>query len=305
MKFGINIINFAPGTTPASLKAWASFAETTGFHSLMISDHVALTPDVQADYPAPFYDPFVVLSWLAGLTEKVELGTTVIILPYRHPLLTARLAANLDQLSGGRFILGVGAGWARREFEALGLAYERRGAISNEYLTVIKACWAHEVLSFTGQYVSFADVQTGPRPARTPHPPIWVGGSSDGAMRRAAQFADAWHPLRPRLTWLRDSGLPRLRQLADEVGRPVPALCPRISILLTDKPLPEKDRLPGHGTLDQLHQDLQVLEKLGAEHVLLDTYLDKPDQALHPEHDWRTLEQLATQLVDLERQSLR
>src|ERR1700730_2509418 len=113
MKFGINAVNFAPGTTPASLKGWASFAEEVGFHSIMISDHVAVTPDVRSEYPAPFFDPFTVLSWLAGITKTIELGTTVIILPYRHPLLTARLSANIDQLSGGPAVFRGWAGWGQ------------------------------------------------------------------------------------------------------------------------------------------------------------------------------------------------
>lgn len=95
----------------------------------MISDHVAITPDVQSQFPAPFYDPFISLGWLAAATYRIELGTTVIILPYRHPLLTARMAANIDRLSDGRFVLGVGVGWAKQEFEALGIPFERRGGL--------------------------------------------------------------------------------------------------------------------------------------------------------------------------------
>src|SRR5258708_20447761 len=107
MRIGVNLLNFGPGVSPDALAGWTQLAETLGYHFVMISDHVAMTPDVVARYPAPFYDPFVTLAWLARLTRRVELGTTVVILPYRHPLLTARLAANVDQLSGRRFILGV------------------------------------------------------------------------------------------------------------------------------------------------------------------------------------------------------
>jgi alkanesulfonate monooxygenase SsuD/methylene tetrahydromethanopterin reductase-like flavin-dependent oxidoreductase (luciferase family) len=136
MKFGINILNYGPRSDPETFKQWALFAEEVGYHLVMISDHVANTSDVQEVFPVPFYDPFVTLAWLAGLTHKVELGTTVAILPYRHPLLTARLAANLDQLSHGRFILGVGIGWAQQEFEALGIPFRQRGGLSDEYMEV-------------------------------------------------------------------------------------------------------------------------------------------------------------------------
>ena len=178
MKIGVNILNFGPGATPDSLLRSARVAEALGYHVLMISDHVAITPDVEAQYPAPFYDPFTALAWLAGLTKEVELGTTIAVLPYRHPLQTARIAANIDQLSSGRFILGVGAGWARQEFEALGVPFDRRGAVTNEYLDVIKKCWTNDVVSHDGRWVSFRDVHSAPRPMRLPHPPIWVGGSS-------------------------------------------------------------------------------------------------------------------------------
>ena len=109
----------------------------------------------------------------------MELGTTVVIVPYRSPLLVARMSANLDRISGGRFILGVGVGWAEREFEALGIPFSRRGSITDEYLAAIKALWSGDVVSFEGAHVSFKDVHTEPRPVQTPHPPVWVGGSSD------------------------------------------------------------------------------------------------------------------------------
>ncbi|HEX3815772.1 MAG TPA: LLM class flavin-dependent oxidoreductase [Mycobacteriales bacterium] len=127
MKLGLNIRNFGPSADPAGLLRWARFAEDTGFSLAMVSDHVAPTPDVSAIYPAPFYDPFSILTWLAGQTERIELGTSVTVLPYRSPLLTARIGANVDQFSGGRFILGVGSGWSEPEFTALGIPYQHRG----------------------------------------------------------------------------------------------------------------------------------------------------------------------------------
>src|SRR5437899_9544165 len=214
MRIGVNLLNFGPGVSPDSLARRAQLAETLGYHFVMISDHVALTPDVVARYPAPFYDPFATLAWLAGLTHRVELGTTVVILPYRHPLHTARLAANVDRLSGGRFIFGVGVGWAKQEFATLGVPFERRGAISNDYLAAIKAAWTSDPASYTGPFVSFRDVHTGPRPVRTPHPPIWVGGASDAALRRAVRLGNAWHPIWVGLPCLRARALPSLREIA-------------------------------------------------------------------------------------------
>lgn len=305
MKFGINVLNFGPGSSPESLRRWARFAEETGYHLVMISDHVAVTPDVQAQFPAPFYDPFISLGWIAAFTDRVELGTTVTIIPYRHPLLTARLAANLDQLSGGRFILGIGVGWAEQEFEALGVPFHRRGRLTNEYLDVIRVCWANDVASYSGQFVSFRGVQTGPPPKRSVRLPIWVGGSSEAALMRAVRYGDAWHPYRFSLDWLREEGLPRLHQIAEAEGKAVPAFCPRLSLRLADSPLAEGRRKLGQGNIDQVHADLEAISSLGAEYILLDTYSGQPEQTLHPEKDWETLTLLAERVLDLEHQTLR
>ena len=305
MRVGINLINFGPGVTPESLARSVELAEALGYHLVMISDHVAITPDVQARYPAPFYDPFTALGWLAALTRHVELGTTVIILPYRHPLETARMAANLDRLSSGRLILGIGAGWAKQEFEALGVPFHRRGAITDDYLAAIKAAWTHDVASYEGQFVSFKDVHSTPRPARAPHPPIWVGGASDAALRRAVRHGDGWHPIRIRVDWLRDKGLPRLREIAEAERMPMPALCPRIRLRLTPSPLTEEERVAGEGTLGQVRADLEALQSLGARYVLLDTYADDPEATRRPETGWEMLKTVAERILDLPRETLR
>ena len=305
MKIGVNLLNFGPGVSPTSLRNWTRLVESLGYHLVMISDHVAITPDVQEKYPAPFYDPFVCLSWIAANTTTLELGTTVLIVPYRNPLLVARMGASLDQLSGGRFIMGVGVGWAKDEFRALGLPFHHRGAMSDEYLAAIKALWTSDLASYDGRFVAFESVNTAPRPARYPHPPIWVGGSSDAAMRRAVRFGDAWHPIRFGIPWLRLEGLPRLRTAADKEEMPEPELCPRIKIHVTGSPLPEEGREAGEGSMDQVRRDLEALQSLGARYVLLDTYLDDPEATRSHEPAWRTLTALADEALDLERQALR
>src|SRR5262249_2862125 len=155
------------------------------------------------------------------------------------PLQTARLVANIDVLSGGRFIFGVGVGWAQQEFAVLNLDFEHRGSIANEYLEAMKICWTNEVASFNGRFVSFSEVQTGPLPLRRLYPPIWVGGASDAALRRAVRYGNAWHPIRIRMDWLRDIGYPRLQQIANADGKPIPHLAPRISLNISHEQLPE------------------------------------------------------------------
>jgi probable F420-dependent oxidoreductase len=305
MKVGVNLLNWGPGASPEALARTTALIEALGYHLVMISDHVAPTPDVAVKYPTPLYDPFTTLGWLAGTTRRIELGTTVIILPYRHPVLTARMAAAVDRLCGGRFIFGVGVGWAKQEFEALGVPFNRRGAISNDYLAAIKTIWTQDVASYTGRFVAFQDVHTGPRPLRAPHPPIWIGGSTDAALRRAVRFGDGWHPNRVRIDWLRDTGLPKLEALAAAEGKPAPALCPRIRLELTDSPRPDGERLIGQGTLDQMRKDLEALASLGAAYVLLDSAGDDPQATREQEPVWRMLATLAEKVLDLPHQTLR
>ncbi|MFF2039146.1 LLM class flavin-dependent oxidoreductase [Kitasatospora sp. NPDC058170] len=277
MKIGVNVLNFGPGTDPGVLRDWARTVEGLGFDLLMVSDHIAITPDVAERYPAPFYEPFTTLSWLAGLTTRIRLGTTVLIAPYRHPLLTARMAANLDQLSGGRLVLGVGVGWARQEFAALGIPFERRGRLTDDHLAAIRAAWAD------------TDAYGGGRI------PLWVGGNSDAGLRRAVRLGDAWHPLRRTMPWLREAA-GRLTATAAELGLPAPALAPRTALRLSAEPVDGPDRLAGEGTIDQVIADLDQLRRLGAESVILDPYGGDPRETEHPQAAWQALAAVAARL---------
>ncbi len=249
---------------------WAQTVEGLGFDLLMVSDHVAVTPDVAQQYPAPFYEPFTTLAWLACRTRTVRLGTTVLIAPYRHPLLIARMAANLNDLSGGRLILGVGVGWARQEFDALGVPFGQRGALTDDCLRALRAAWSDEQ-DYRGGRI-----------------PIWIGGHSDAGLRRAVRFGDAWHPLRFRLGWLREA-LDRLRDAADQQQRPVPALVPRIVLRITDAPVTGSERRAGEGTIGQVLDDLEQLRLLGAGTVVLDPFDGDPAQTHHPQAAWQML----------------
>ena len=196
---GVNVPNFGPGTAPGLLRRWAQTVEGLGFDLLMISDHIAVTPDVAGQYPPPFYEPFTTLAWLAGLTERIKLGTTVLIVPYRHPLLIARMAANLNDLSGGRLVLGVGVGWAVQEFDALGVPFRQRGKLTDDYLQA-RPCglgerpglprWADTDLGGRQQRGGAAPRGApGRRMASAPvHHALaaWRGGPADGARGRPA-----------------------------------------------------------------------------------------------------------------------
>jgi alkanesulfonate monooxygenase SsuD/methylene tetrahydromethanopterin reductase-like flavin-dependent oxidoreductase (luciferase family) len=290
VRLGVNVPNFGPGTNPDVLRRWALTAEGLGFDLLMVSDHIAVTPDVAEQYPAPFYEPFTTLSWLAGLTRGIRLGTTVLIVPYRHPLLVARMAANLNDLSGGRLVLGVGVGWAREEFGALGVPFRDRGRLTDEHLLAIRAAWQDDT-----------DYRSG-------HIPLWIGGNSDAALRRAVRLGDAWHPLRFTPGWLAEAA-GRLTACAADQGRPAPALMPRIALRLTEAPVTASisggDRLAGHGTIDQIMADLGQLRSLGADTVVLDPFNGDHRETTQPERAWRTLatvaERARSQDLDTER----
>src|SRR5215831_8549181 len=236
----------------------------------MISDHIVVTPDVAEQYPVPFYEPFTTLAWLAGITRTIRLGTTVLIVPYRHPLLTARMAANLNELSGGRLVLGVGVGWAVQEFGALGVPFRQRGKLTDDYLLTVRAAWANGE-DYRGGRI-----------------PIWVGGNSDAALRRAVRLGDAWHPLRFTMPWLRGA-VDRLAEIADGQRRPVPGLVPRIALRLTESPVTTAGRLAGEGTIAQVLEDLAQLQQLGAGTVVLDPFNGDPDETRHPEAAWHAL----------------
>lgn len=267
---GVNVPNFGPGTEPGVLRRWAQTVEGLGFDLLMVSDHIAVTPDVAERYPAPFYEPFTTLAWLAGITGRIGLGTTVLIVPYRHPLLIARMAANLNDLSGGRLVLGVGAGWAVQEFDALGVPFRQRGNLTDDYLRAVRAAWEDDE-DYRGGRI-----------------PIWVGGNSDAGLRRAVRLGEAWHPLRFTMPWLREA-VRRMTALADEQRRPVPGLAPRIALRLAESPITGPGRLAGEGTIDQVLDDLAQLRLLGAGTVVLDPFSGDPGETYRPEVAWQAL----------------
>ena len=141
-------------------------------------------------------EQLTLLTFLAGVTSTAKLLTSVMVVPHRPPVLTAKVLATIDVLSKGRLIVGCGVGWMREEFEAIGApAYDKRGAVSDEYIRAFKELWTSDNPTFAGTYCSFANVAFAPKPLQKPHPPIWVGGESPVALRRAGRLADAWYPI--------------------------------------------------------------------------------------------------------------
>ena len=235
MKYGIQLAGGAAVSQRAALKKVAAAAEALGFDSVLIGDHIVIPKKITSPWPydeyvggkTPYavytdmvwFDPFDTMAFLAAVTERVRLGISVVIVPYRHPFDVARRVATIDVLSGGRFVLGVGVGWLEDEFRLLGIPFAKRGARTREYVAMMQALWTQDAPRFSGDFVELhEDVNVLPRPIQKPHPPIWVGGESTPALRRVAAFGNGWHcglVLPERIPGLLD----RIRALIDEAGR--------------------------------------------------------------------------------------
>jgi len=227
MKLGLYLRNMGPQSTRATLVECACRAEAAGVDDLWVADHVAIPPDQSEGSDGRYLDPLATLAYLAGATGRIGLGTGVLVLPYRPALPTAKWVATIQELSAGRLLLGVGAGWMEAEFRALGVPYDRRGAITDATLALLDRCFAADRVEANGQPFLFR-----PRPAR---PPLLVGGVTPHALRRAARFGDGWMPMGvdpPALLPFID----RLRELAAAAGKPDPEVVAVTTLALDDPP---------------------------------------------------------------------
>lgn len=225
---GVTLRNMGPQSTPALMGECARAAESAGMDSIWITDHIAIPPDDAEGSGGRYLDPLVGLSWLAGQTETIRLGTGVINLPYRPPLPTAKQVASLQELSGGRLLLGVGIGWMEAEFRALGLERAERGRTSDATLAFIRTCFEQEIVEANGQAFLFK-----PRP---PAPPIYVGGSPPHALQRAARLGDGWLPMGLKPDVLAGH-MEQYRELTHAAGRPDGKV-----VVMVGLPLDDPDR---------------------------------------------------------------
>lgn len=227
MQFGVHLPHVGPFATPEAIVGVARRAEELDYHSLWVSDHIITPRELDASsypggrYPVqpewPFLEPVSTLMFAAAVTRRVRLGTSVLVITQRQPVLLAKQLATLDVLSAGRLIFGAGAGWMKEEFEALNVPIADHGPRMAEYLEVIRRCWTEDDPSFDGHYYSLRDVGFYPKPVQKPHPPIWVGGAADGALRRVARYGDAWHAMGPPDTLA--EGYAKVKRYAEEYGR--------------------------------------------------------------------------------------
>ncbi|MEE9284155.1 MAG: LLM class F420-dependent oxidoreductase, partial [Dehalococcoidia bacterium] len=279
MQFGVALSTWQPGPDFGRVKTLldlARLAEALGYDSLWAADHVTVPYGDVGRLGQRWFDPVVLLAYLAAHTRRIRLGTDVLVLPYRHPLVVAKTIATLDRLSGGRVILGVGTGYIEPEFRALSVPYDTRGERMDECLRVIRQVWSGQGgQSFQGRFFSFTAMHVEPRPVQQPHPPIWVAGSGPRVIRRAVELAEGWHPLEPSLEEL-DAGLRIMRKACRRAGRRHP---PHVSISFrpvhieygaaSGRRRPTGQRRLLHGTPEEAMADVRELERRGVGHLVL------------------------------------
>lgn len=303
MEYGFGLPTRGPMATPQHLATLARKGEELGFGILSVSDHVIIPRAIASTYPynesgtymgSPSGDcmeQLSLLSFLAGITSSAKLLTSVMVVPHRPPVLTAKMLATIDVLSNGRVIVGCGVGWMREEFKALGAPnYDKRGAVSDEYIRAFKELWTSDNPTFQGAYCQFADVTFAPKPIQKPHPPIWTGGESPVALRRAGRLADVWYPIgsNPR----HPVGTPeeyaeyagRVKQCAEEAGRDPSTLdFAYSSNWYTDEQaltLADGQRRTLTGTPQQIADDIKRYAEQGVRHLLLNMQGDTLEQTL-------------------------
>jgi probable F420-dependent oxidoreductase len=270
------------------IAAIAETGERLGFSFATIADHVVFPTTIASKYPYDGSgnhpsqgDAIEVLSlaaFIAGRVRTLRIVTSVLILPHRNPVLTAKMVATIDVLSQGRLTLGVGVGWMREEFAALDAPdFDQRGAVSDEYLTIFRKLWQPGPVEHHGTHYSFAPLRCEPLPVQKPHPPIWVGGHSRPALRRTARFGDGWHPvgtvdtaeLRPPEY---ASTVETLKRMTEAEGRDPAAITLAFAARLRETlaPITRPDRMPFSGTAAQLVDDVEAYRRVGVTHLNFD-----------------------------------
>jgi probable F420-dependent oxidoreductase len=289
MQIGFSVPISGPSATAAVMTRLAQEGEKIGYDYITVSDHIVEPTDIRARYPytdtgefpktsrGERHEQLTAVAYLAAKTSKIRFLTSVMVVPHRPAVLAAKILSTIDVLSGGRLMLGIGAGWMKEEFEALGLPpFEERGAVTDEYLEAFKELWTKDRPRMDGRFVKFSDIIFAPKPVQK-HIPIWVGGESGPAMRRTARLGDAWYPIgtNPQfplntLKRLR-AGAAKLRELTEKAGRDPAAVTIAFRIQRYGTQVPAKaddgERQLFSGTTADVVGDFQAMKQLGVTSV--------------------------------------
>ncbi len=292
MHFGISLPGRGPLATPDALVKLAEKADALRFSSLFVTDHVVIPTSYSSPYPySPtgkfagdwtngYLEPLALMSFLGGVTTRIRLGTSVLVIPYRNPVVTAKMLATLDVMCGGRVILGAGVGWLKEEFEVLGApSYAERGKVTDEYLRLMRACWTQEPAEFNGSHYRLPPVSALPKPKQKNGIPIWTGGHTDAALRRAGELADGWHPIgmrAPAMLYQPEYAerAAIVHGWARKAGREPKSITLSFRVPLDLAPKRAKpaggDRLLFRGTAAEVIEDIRSYQALGVTHFVFD-----------------------------------
>jgi probable F420-dependent oxidoreductase len=276
MKLGVCLPHYGrPIEVPRMLEV-ARRADQRGLDSVWVTDHVIVPDQVDVIYREHMLDPLAILPWLAGVTSRVALGTSVVILPYRSPIPVAKLLASVDVLSGGRLLVGAAIGWMEGEFDALGVPFKERVSRSEEALELFRTLWTDPHPEVVTRRHHLHDVTFSPMPLQKPRPPLYVGGNSEGALRRVARLGDGWHATATTPDAFRQ-GVETVRRFWQEEKRAgEPALSLRIPILIdgVHRPAVDMALIRGRhvigGPVAKIVEELRGYAALGCEHIALE-----------------------------------
>ncbi|MCS7251799.1 MAG: LLM class F420-dependent oxidoreductase [Anaerolineae bacterium] len=269
MHIGVCLPNYGRASSPEAICEVAQAAEALGFDSIWTTDHI-LVPEAYEEPYGRIFETWTTLAYVAALTRRVRLGTSILILGLRNPVLVAKQAATLDQLSNGRLILGIGAGWLASEFENLGMSFRRRIRFLEEGILLMRTLWTTPRPRFEGRFFRIRDAVFEPPPVQSGGPPIWIGGNTEAAVQRAARLGDGWHPvgldpetLRARVAQLREQSAGRSLRV---VCRMYVALGSSLPLVYTSPTGEPRMRLTG--SLEQIAEGLRQLQEAGADGVV-------------------------------------
>ena len=288
MRFGFYLPTRGPLATRRDIKAYLSTAEEVGFSSVAVADHIVVPTAIESAYPYTVKGNFLskgdameqlsLMAFVAAASETLRIISSVMIVPHRNPILVAKAIATSDVLSEGRMTIGVGVGWMAEEFAALDAPdFKKRGAVTDEYIRIWKKLWTGEAVSHEGEHYSFKELYCQPAPPQNPHPPIWIGGHSNPALRRVARLADGWHPVGATAasplppSEMREK-LGQLRELTEAEGRDFDALTISYKAPFYDGGAPaagETRRLFTGGTSAAL-DDIAEMAEVGVEELIFD-----------------------------------
>ena len=282
MKFGVCIPHYGIPLDVDNLTNMAVKAEEMGFDSVWVTDHIIVPHEIpdRTDivYRHDMLESLSLLTHLGAVTKRVKIGTSVIILPYRNPVVLAKAIATADVLSKGRVIFGAAIGWMEGEFQALNAPFADRGVVSDEYLQLLKELWTNPTPTFQGEHFQISDVTFSPMPVQNPHPPIWVGGRSRRGVRRAVRYGDAWYPsqLPPEQVAER---VKHMREYSAQVGRETPPDLSFRGRLNFSGGSVTNARDPLSGTTEDIIADVQQYADIGVSHISMevvgDSYSDR------------------------------